>query len=303
MATIGLYDIDLHHGTGFSLSLPLMKAYTKFSKEGHQVIMMKPYEKTGRYNKIFYFKDNPQLPVPKGLAFGEKSSLHGYGFYKNATLLPSTAELPPSFEPYDLFSNKIRNKNLYRSIRGNNLIDWREKDFTYTFAGKGFTYVNDRDFLEELDWKELFQHYDNNIEFIHSLTPADIEQTFELLSLYNGKTSIYCPTTYDRDALSELVQHTNIVFNVKDTDTALLLVFAAKILTNAPIKLPHFFKATQHEKDLSLWAEKGGQQSFKDFLGKNFNDGNYLKIKNRLLLKQKPQNMSYETFRSEYLTF
>jgi len=28
---------------------------------------MKPYEKTGRYNKIFYFKDNPRLVIPKKL--------------------------------------------------------------------------------------------------------------------------------------------------------------------------------------------------------------------------------------------
>nr|DAL45315.1 MAG TPA_asm: hypothetical protein [Caudoviricetes sp.] len=29
--------------------------------------MMKPYEKTGRYNQIFYFKDNPKLKIPKKL--------------------------------------------------------------------------------------------------------------------------------------------------------------------------------------------------------------------------------------------
>lgn len=29
MASIGLYDVDLNHGTSFNISLPLMKAYAK----------------------------------------------------------------------------------------------------------------------------------------------------------------------------------------------------------------------------------------------------------------------------------
>ena len=78
-------------------------------------------------------------------------------------------EFAPSFEPYDLFSNEIRNKELYKSIRANSLIDWREKNFAGARAGAAITYVNDRNFLDEEDWEDLFNHYDNNIDFIHSI--------------------------------------------------------------------------------------------------------------------------------------
>lgn len=133
-----------------------MKAYTKFYKKGHQIIMMPPYEKTGRYTRVFYFKDNPQLQVPKKIVFNDKSSLYGYGFYKNSGLSEEVSLLPPSFEPYE-FSSKVRNEKLLRSIKNNNFVDWREKDFTYVHSGKTYTYINDRDFLEENDWKELFK--------------------------------------------------------------------------------------------------------------------------------------------------
>ena len=118
-----------------------------------------------------------------------------------------------------------------------------------------------------------------------------------------GRQTILTPPTFEKETLLKLMKHTNIIFNVQDEDTALLLIFAAKILTNNPLNLPHFFKENQYQKDLLAWATKGGQQSFRDFLGKDFDDVKYLKTKNRLLLKQSPQKITYENFKSEYLTF
>lgn len=278
-----------------------MKAYTKFYKEGHQVIMMSPYEKTGRYNKVFYFKDNPKLIVPKGIVFNEKSSLHGYGFYKNATLSKEVAALPPSFEPYE-FSSRIKNEKLFKSIKNNNFIDWREKDFTYTSSGKTYTYVNDRDFLEELDWKDLFSNFTNNIEFIHPLTPVDNEQAKELLSIYHGTKTIFIKPNFNKDDIKFFSNHINVYYNTKDEDEMLLLIFAGKILTNNRIRLPNKCSSKYSEK-LMRWGATAGQISFKDFLGKDFDDKDYLKTKNRLLLKQDPKKITFKEFKDEYLTF
>lgn len=76
--------------------------------------MMSPYEKTGRFNKVLYFKDNPKLPVPKNVIVNsEKSSFYGYGFYGNSTLMEDTKEYAPSFVPYDNTLTKIKNISLY----------------------------------------------------------------------------------------------------------------------------------------------------------------------------------------------
>lgn len=301
--TIGLYDIDLNHGHSFSLSLPLMKAYTKFYNQGHQVIMMKPYEKTGRYNKIFYFKDNPNLIVPKRLIFGEKSSLHGYGFFKEAKISEETKDFSPSFEPYLFNSSKIKNKSLFKSIVNNDIIDWREKDFTGTHKGRTTTYVNDRDFLQEEDWTELFIHYDNNIEFIHSIETDNYKQALDFLKLYTGNNiKISVPCTFDKNILLKLINFSKVQFVPKTDEELLLFIFAVKTLTEEKINIIHSFAATPLMKDLSQWAA-AGQISFKDFLGINFDSSNYLKLKNQLLLKQNPKKITYEEFKSEYLTF
>lgn len=173
MSTIGLYDIDFNHGQHFSISLPLMKAYRKLSKEGHIVIMMKPYEKTGRFNKIFYFKDG-KTKIPNSLTINtDKGKMIGYGFYGSANLLEDTALTPPDFTPYEMNMERVKNKTLFNSIRNNSIIDWREKDFAGVRPGAGITYVNDRDFMDEYDWEEIFDHFDNNINFIHTLYPDD----------------------------------------------------------------------------------------------------------------------------------
>lgn len=281
-----------------------MKAYTKFYDQGHQVIMMKPYEKTGRYNKVFYFKDNPDLVVPKGIAFGEKSSLHGYGFFKEARISEETAASPPSFEPYQFNSSRIKNTSLFKSIMNNDIIDWREKDFTGTHKGKTYTYVNDRDFLKEEDWKDLFTHCDNNIEFIHLLKTNNYKQAKEFLKLYTGNYSnIILPISFKKEEIESLLGYSNLTFSSEiDTDELIKFIFMVKTFSNEKIKIVYSPAATPIVKNLIKWAA-AGQVSFKDFLGKDFNDNDYLIFKNRLLLKQDPKKMTYEDFKSEYLTF
>lgn len=63
--TLGLYDIDLWHGRKSVINLELMKIYNYYKQKGHIVIMMRPDEDEGRFNKIIYFKDNPNTQIPR----------------------------------------------------------------------------------------------------------------------------------------------------------------------------------------------------------------------------------------------
>lgn len=304
MATIGLYDIDFNHGKNFSLSIPLMKAYNKLIEQGHQIIMMSPYEKTGRYNKIFYFKENPNLPIPQKLIINhDKGSFIGYGFYGKNDLAESTKEYSPDFTPYDLCNLRIKNKTLYKSIKSNSLIDWREKDFTGARAGVGITYVNDRDFLKEDDWESLFQHYDNNIEFVHSIKPINYEQAISFLNLYQGNSSrIIVPYTTDKEKLLEYLSYKNVCFAASSIEEKFLLALAAKTLCEEPILFSNFTSENELEKDINAWSKSKLRISFKDFIGNRFDDNKYLKFRYRILLKQDPKKITYNELKADYLT-
>lgn len=61
MATLGLYDIDLWHRGKSAPNLELMKLYNYHKKKGDIVLMMRPGEDEGRFNRIIYFKDKPNI--------------------------------------------------------------------------------------------------------------------------------------------------------------------------------------------------------------------------------------------------
>ena len=302
MATIGLYDIDLHHGKAFSISLPLMQAYARLKSEGHQVIMMKPYEKTGRYNQIFYFKDNPKLEVPKKLVINQdKGKFCGFGFYGTSGISSKTMEFAPSFEPYDLFSNKIKNITLYKSIRNNSIIDWREKNFAGAKGGAAITYVTDRNFLNEEDWEEIFDHYDNNIDFIHSLKvdKSEEDKMFKLLKKpYGNHTRIVVPWQIDKDKLIYLSSCRGVVFNINDAMELTAQILISKILD---IKLPMYstYETDPFILDLIHW-NNAGRISFKEFLGINWDPNKYITFPYRLMLQQDPTKITYDELCEEY---
>lgn len=66
-----------------------MKTYNYYKKKGDIVNLIKPLEKEGRYSKIIYFKDNPNIQIPKTVeVFGDKKEIYGYGFYNKLINLP-----------------------------------------------------------------------------------------------------------------------------------------------------------------------------------------------------------------------
>lgn len=295
MATIGLYDIDFNHGGTFSLSLPLMKAWTKLIDEGHVVIMMKPYEKTGRYTKIFYFKESQSLKIPNSLTINtDKGKMIGYGFYGENNLLPDTAAAQPSFTPYDINSDRIKNKTLYKSIKGNSIIDWREKDFTGVKTGSGITYVNDRDFLKESDWSELFNHFDNNIQFIHTLNPCSMEQAREILSkpYVNSRICVPINPVMNVGDIQYLLSMNGVTFDntLLSNEELFAFIFFIKTFSGVKIRFRVYTSTNPFTNKLLNWGMSGRIESFAAFCGKDYNDTNkeYYYFKHRRLLRQNP---------------
>ncbi len=299
--TIGLYDIDFNHGKTFSLSLPLMKVYNKLYSERHQVIMMQPYEKTNRYNKIYYFKDSKSLRVPNNLIIDtDKGEVLGYGFLGTSGL-KSAAKVPPSFSPYELNSDRIKNKKLFNSIKNNNLVDWREKDFTYTFSGKSKTYIIDRDFLLEEDWKDLFSSFDNNIEFINSLTARNFHQTKEFLKLYSG--ALHKIVTSPPSSIDELIEYSPfcIYKNSFSIEQIFLIILAAK--QQGSYSIDFSWNGTTFENAIIKWGKNKTRESFNIFTKQKFESTKeFNQFPNRVLLKQNPQTLG-KTFINENLIF
>lgn len=300
MATIGLYDVDFNHGGTFNLSVPLMKVYERLVSS-HQVVLMKPYEKTGRYNQIYYFKDSPQLPVPKGVVIDqEKSKFFGYGFLKESGLSDTTKGYAPSFAPYDINSDRIKNKSLYQSIKTNSLIDWREKDFTGFRKGSGITYVNDRDFLMESDWIDVFKEFDNNIKFVRPVKTNDLNTALEFSKLNTSKSTIVLPTDFYGEEYLSLTPYYGIEFHAKNKEDLFIYALAAKTLSDEPIRF-YGTPTSTFESNLRSWAI-ASRRSFKDFMGANFNPSDYLNFKYRLLLRQDPTKITYKELKAEWLT-
>lgn len=301
MATIGLYDIDFLHGGTFSLSVPLMKAYNRLYTEGHNVIMMKKNENTGRFNKICYFKESPELILPSSIHVDRnRSQFFGYGFLKESGLSEETKQYAPVFTPYELYSQNIKNKDLFNSIKINSIVDWLEKDFTGYRKGTTMTYVNDRELMKQSDWEGVFTEFDNNIEFVKPIRPQSFEQAIDFLNLYTGHKAILLPAKYYGEQYLELINKGAISFTYKTEEELFLYSFAAKIISE---KHPNFYKIplTEFERDLQKW-NAAGRISFKEWKGNDFDTSKYLSFKYRILLKQNPKKMNYEDFKANYLT-
>lgn len=303
--TIGLYDADFLHGPSFSLSLPLMKAYNRFYKEGHQVIMLKSFKDEGRCNKIFVFKESPKLNLPKSVNFNDKCSYHGYGFFGKNNISEKTKKYAPSFMPYDLMSHKIKSKTKYNKIISNGIIDWREKDFTGYHENK-IAFVNDRDFMKEEDWEEVFQRFDA-VNFVHSICPQTFEDAKKFLKLsHDTSVQVMLPEfTLEEEYIRFFGQYRNVCFSADSLEKQIATILAAKVLGDNSVVVNSYFNLTPFEKDIDRWSRNGGQISFKEFMGDKWDDRSILKFsdKIRFALKLNPAKISYERLKNEVLTF
>lgn len=179
MACIGLYDIELWHRGKAMPNLELMKIYNYHYNHGDKVIMMKPGIDEGRFNKIIYFKDNPNTQIAKTLQLsGPIKEIYGYGFYNNFYPLEEKYQNePPCYLPYEPFVEHFSMKS-YRLIKNSSFIRLENQDFSDFKKEKMWISFADHNLLYINGVKEFFQeNKKHRFNPLHSLNVKD-EKTF-----------------------------------------------------------------------------------------------------------------------------
>ena len=230
--------------------------------------MMRKNEDTGRYNRIFYFKSLPWTNIPSSLKLNlEKGQMVGYGFYKKSGLTNSDIiKTSPSFTPYDLVEDNIKNKSQYKKIKKHSLIDWREKDFTDDKIDN-IAFINDVDFSLEKDWVDLFTYYkDRRISFVYPFFCQNFAQLekFSILAKKETTTSsIVIPPSNDIRKLLSYFNEDRIwadSYNFND-ENLFKIIFASKVL-NIKIKFISFKEKKGFRADLIKWNNQPREISF-----------------------------------------
>jgi len=92
------------------------------------------------------------------------------------------------------------------------------------------------------------------------------------------------PPPFDKNQIIEYCSFNSVFFYCPEIEKQFLFIFAAKVLGAGPI---HFYNlpTTDFEKNLQKWGYSSQTISFKDFLGKEYQEKDYLKFRYRLLLK------------------
>lgn len=316
MATIGLYDIDFHHSKSTIPNLELMKTFNYFYQKGDQVIFLEPKENFERCNKIFFFKESPNLKVPKSLnLLGTNKQIYGYGFYRSFTPLKSPVnECAPSFIPYDLKENKIKNLKEYKKIKKSSLIRIENNDFTGFNSSSNTIYLADHDFFYQNNAEAFLKEYHKNyyIKFLRGLMAKDEEtflKFFPYCTLSGRKVGIDFDFSLDffKKYYYEEVQFYFFKDKNKDFCQELEKVIRLLLFVKKENRIVSFFfnEPTKTEKEkqplylllplIKKWGENKEQISFYDYMKKNnqeklFIELLYNKTDLRLLLKTQPLN-------------
>lgn len=303
--TIGLYDIDLWHGSCKYPKLELMKIYNYCYQNGQKVIMMQPNMDEGRFDKIFYFKEYPSTHIPKTLVLtGEKKKIYGYGFYKRfIPLSEKYNNIPPTFLPYDSYSNKLTNKSTYETMRKSSLIRLENSDFSGFVKDAKKCYIADFNPAQEKTLFPFLEKYpDIKKNFIHQLIIKSQEQ-FETLLKFSPKIEnrFVIDFPFDDNFFFKYLD-TNIVlydnlYSDKDVEKYLVRLATICLCSKGYGRKPQLsgpIVNNEIEKMILKWAkDKENSTSFYEYY-KEIPNGISQKL--RLLLKTKPSAFRSQSF-------
>lgn len=321
MASIGLYDIDFNHSSKFSINLELMKVFNYYYSKNNIVRLINKEENMNKYNKIIFFKQNPNCAIPKGLDFcGDKKIIHGYGFFNSFTSLKDEInQMPPDFMIYDVNSDRIKDISLYNKIKNNSLIRVENNDFTYFNKEATNIFITDYNFLNLSQAEDFLKEYKKyNINFLWPLI-AKNEQSIQTFFqyIYNSNRRLIIDFKFSYDFFMKYY-YEPIVFQIKETsydkDTQSFFKRFIKMILiskneNKPINLQLINPTVIHKKENKLyniynligkWGMSKTQESFYNFIQNNKKD--YDNVENtlinnteiRLLLKQNPKNYNIQ---------
>lgn len=115
---IGIYDVDLWHGTKKVPNLELMQIWSYLKKKNVIARMLTPDNSIDFYKKLFYFKSFVNTKVPLKLSlYSDNIVRYGTGFTKRLKpLSEEVSSLPPDYTPYAPFANKFNNKKIYEML-------------------------------------------------------------------------------------------------------------------------------------------------------------------------------------------
>ena len=122
----------------------------------------------------------------------------------------------------------------------------------------------------------------------------DFDAAAQFLKYHTMGTELKVPFTLNKEELTFYSNYNGVSIEIKDRSESQIffLFFTAKVL-NLQIKPTHQYNPSTFVSNLIKWNSCQKQISFKEFLGKDFNDFDYLNFHYRLLLKQNPKTYPY----------
>lgn len=275
--TIGLYDIDLHHGSFTMPNLELMKYFSYYYNTNNQVIMMRPQDDEGRFEKIIYFKESPKTDIPNSLnLYGERKILYGRGFFGRTEQLPDfVSAAKPSFLPYDPYGAKVGAQ--YETIRKSSLLRVENNDRS-GFKDTQIIYIVDYlptyqpNLISEME--SLPNHY---FKFFHSFRFNDIETYDKLKGYFHliKNTIVYIHFNFSAQFfLSNYTDNFFFVIPVRPNESSneyLHRIFQIILTYKRTGKSPRVGLAAHYpmKKEIERWARAKTNLSFAQFFKNN----------------------------------
>lgn len=303
MSTIGLYDTDLFHYQKHHPNLELMKIYSYHNRKGDKVLMMRPGDEEGRFNKIIYFKDHPNFLLPRGVnVYGKNKEIYGYGFVKSYFPIDKIYQNePPCYDPYIEYKPKFKNPPL-SIMMNNSFIRFENKDFTdfkkncnhIIIADHQFCYLPDADLFRKEYWKYKF-------DYLHKLEIRD-KETFYKFKGFNDNRKYFINFNFDEDFIRENYnQHITLNWTKRENETELhyllrcttLILFFKTNNANPDIKIK-MVNGDGLYKDILYWGAHLNQLSFEEFYKDDKKvTGRLIAAPSelRFLLKEKPSKL------------
>lgn len=309
MSCIGLYDIDMWHKGKSHPNLELMKTFNYLQQENHRVIMMKPTDEVGRFNQIIYFKDNINVDIPRTInVTGENKSFYGFGFYGYMTPLnPNVVPVPPSYLPYDAYSNKVSCPVSYDTLKKNSLIRFETKDFTDLKADCKRICFADHNILYLDGVEDFIQEYKNKtFDFYYTPVAKDAETAIRFMR-YSAIFSkpLLIDFKYDEDFFYENFRE-NILFKIEKRENETKENFYLRHIkislwykkNKVTYRNPYFVSSEKgFGKYIFDWIMYNSPVSYYEYYKDNkeaikFAEGSITEL--RLMLKIKPENVTKE---------